>query len=218
MAPLQRYGTAVPVVNQRRPGGEAAEAGGEEAAAVERRLRRDARENHGRILAAAEAVFAEQGVGAPIGEVAARAGLGVGTLYRHFSSKEALFAAICEQRVEGLLAEAATAAAADAPGEALFSLLEHLGSLAEDKRDFLDALRAAGLDAEVQIQHAGEQLLAHLRRLVERAQAAGDVRSDLGAEELCGLIAATCTASEHVGRASRERMLAVVFDGLRPRP
>lgn len=91
-------------------------------------LRADARRNRQRILDAARAAFAEAGRAVPLDEIAARAGVGPGTVYRHFPTKEALFQAVVAERVGDLVAEAQRLAGANDPGAAFFAFLSRLGA------------------------------------------------------------------------------------------
>ena len=181
-------------------------------------MRADARRNRQQILAAAETVFAEEGAGVPVDEVARRAGVGVGTLYRHFPTKEALFAAIVVQHMERIRDEAIRLGDSDDPGAALFEFLALLAREGTSKRNLVDALSGAGInikdaaaDTKVELEEAGGRLLA-------RAQAAGAVRADVTLADLFGLVMGACTAGEG-GPApfdcSSARMIAVVCDGLR---
>jgi AcrR family transcriptional regulator len=182
-----------------------------------RPMRADAIKNRKRILAAAEETFAEQGISVPVDLVAERAGVGVGTLYRHFPTKEALFEAIVLTRIDGLIAAATTYAAAPDPGPALFSFLREFAREASMKRDLFEALGAAGIDIKSQCQDKFEQLEIGVQVLLQRAVASGAVRSDITTKEVIGLVVGTCMATEHPGIASGrcEQMLQIVCDGLR---
>ena len=109
-------------------------------------MRADAVKNRARILEAAEEIFATQGVSVPIDAVAERAGLGVGTLYRHFPTKEALFEAIVVARLEQLLETIRTQRDAPDPGPALFAFLGEFAGHASAKKDLFEALGSAGID------------------------------------------------------------------------
>ena len=181
-------------------------------------MRADARRNRLTILAAAEEVFAEQGAGVPVDEVARRAGVGVGTLYRHFPTKEALFAAIVVQHMERIRDEAIRLGASADPGSALFEFLALLAREGTSKRNLVDALSGAGInikdaaaDTKAELEEAGGRLLT-------RAQEAGQVRADVTLADLFGLVMGACSAGEG-GPApvdcSSARMIAIVCDGLR---
>jgi AcrR family transcriptional regulator len=185
-----------------------------------RALRADARKNRERLLVAAEEVFAEKGVSVPVDEVACRAGVGVGTLYRHFPTKEALIAAVLATRLEELCAESRAASLAPDPGAALFSFAERLGEEVAVKHDLADALAEAGIDVKAEMGDVSQEMKTNMETLIARAQAAGAVRDDVGADELLGLVVATCTTGKLHGLddAGRRRMIGVVFDGLRRKP
>ncbi|HTW10322.1 MAG TPA: helix-turn-helix domain-containing protein [Acidimicrobiales bacterium] len=187
-----------------------------EAAASARTLRADARRNIERVLAAAEELFADQGLSVPIDLIAERAGVGVGTVYRHFPTKAALFEAVVMARLDGLLARARQLAAAADPGEALFTFASELVELAASKKDITDELARAGIDSERVHSVAKEQLQAAFEVLLERAQAAGAVRGDVSSPDVTALLMGTCFAAEQ--RADAEcsrRLVAIVCDGLR---
>lgn len=182
----------------------------------ERPLRADAERNRRRVLEVAQSVFAAEGLAVPIDEIARRAGLGVGTLYRHFPTKEALFAAIVVTRMEEVIADARALLEADAPADAFFDFLARMVEGWGQKKDFVDALASAGIDLK-DIRRAKHELHRQLGSLLERAQAAGEVRKDVSIQEVLALIGATFAALERHGISAKgsERMLAVIFDGLR---
>jgi AcrR family transcriptional regulator len=111
-----------------------------------RPMRADAVKNRQRILAAAEEVFAAGGVAAPIDEVAERAGVGIGTLYRHFPNKEALFEAIVVTRLEELADAASAPSGTGDPTDDFFDFLLLFADRVSHKHDLIDALGAAGID------------------------------------------------------------------------
>src|SRR5580692_5476508 len=111
-----------------------------------RALRADAERNREHVLRVAQEVFAAEGLAVPIDEVARRAGLGIGTLYRHFPTKEALFLAIVVDRMERLVADAHALGRAADPGEAFFGFLARVVREGSAKKDFMDALSGAGPD------------------------------------------------------------------------
>jgi AcrR family transcriptional regulator len=180
-------------------------------------MRTDAVKNRQRILDAAEEVFATEGVTAPIDAVAERAGLGVGTLYRHFPNKEALFEAIVMDRITELVATAREFELAEDPGPALFSFLQEFSGQAASKRDLFEALGSAGIDLKARCSDLFEELMRSVAALLSRAVAVGAVRADVPANEIVGLIVGTCHAAGDSGvtEAGLGRMVAVVLDGLR---
>jgi AcrR family transcriptional regulator len=185
-----------------------------------RALRADARKKREAILVAAEEAFAEKGVSVPVDDVASRAGVGVGTLYRHFPTKEALIAAVVATRLEDLCAESRVARLAPDPGAALFAFAERMGAEVAVKHDLADALAEAGIDIKAEMADVMEEMRANVEALIARAQQAGAVRDDVAANELFGLVVATCTAAklQGLGDEGRRRMIAVVFDGLGRNP
>ena len=148
--------------------------------------RADARRNRAQILAAAEIVFAEEGLGVPVDEVARRAGVGVGTLYRHFPTKEALFEAVIVHHMERLRDEARTLADSDEPGEALFLFLGFLARDVAAKRNLFEALSGAGINVKDSAGEIKEELEAAAAHLLARAQQAGQVRPDVTVPDVVG--------------------------------
>jgi AcrR family transcriptional regulator len=183
-----------------------------------RPMRADALKNQGRILEAAEEVFALQGVSAPIDMVAERAGVGVGTVYRHFPTKEALFEAIVLSRLEELASAATAATQADDASEAFFSFLRLFARQVSKKHDLIDALGAAGIDIKSRCSDMVGELESGVQRMLERAEAVGAVRGGINTHEVIGLLVGVCQAAEQsaLDVASRERMMDVICDGLRP--
>jgi AcrR family transcriptional regulator len=184
-----------------------------------RPLRADAERNRLRVLEVAQEVFSTEGLAVPIDEIARRAGLGVGTLYRHFPTKEALFAAIVVSRMDDVIADARAQLEASDPGEAFFAFLVRLVEGWRQKKDFIDALTSAGVDLE-DLARAKQDLHRELGLLLARAQKTGAVRDDVSIQEIMALIAgAMGTLDRHgITAKGRERMLAIIFDGLRVQP
>jgi AcrR family transcriptional regulator len=187
-------------------------------AVVKRPLRADAERNRARVLEVAQEVFASEGLAVPIDEIARRAGLGVGTLYRHFPTKEALFAAIVVTRMEDVIADARAQHESDSPGDAFFEFLMRLVHGWRQKKDFIDALTSAGVDLE-DLARAKHDLHRELGKLLERAQNAGAVREDVSIREIMALITGAMGSLDRNGISAkgRDRMLAIIFDGLRAR-
>lgn len=187
------------------------------------RLRADARRNRAQILQAAEAVFASEGPEAPIDEVARRAGLGVGTLYRHFPTKETLLEAIVAQRVEGLASDARARSSAPDPGPALFAYLSRVFEQVLATKALAGALASAGLDIHDKRrspvwQRLWQDLMDATQKLLTRAQQAGQVRADVQLPDLMAMVSGISHAlaeGQAESGCSAQRMLAVVCDGLR---
>jgi len=180
-----------------------------------RPLRADAARNRARVLEVAYETFAQEGLSVPIDEIARRAGVGAGTVYRHFPTKEALFEAIATNRLQHLVDGAAAYLDAEDPGEAFFAYLAQL--IAEGKADqgLVDALAGIGFDVAAAIPDAEKRFLDNLEDLLTRAQRAGAVRADIGVKDVKALLVG-CQAmqrySDDPGTAART--LAVVRDGL----
>jgi len=185
-----------------------------------RPLRADAQRNREHLLATAREVFAADGLEVPIDEVARRAGLGVGTVYRHFPTKEALFEAIVVDQLERLLDEAA-ALQREEPERALVTFFERYLAAGAAKKDFIEALSrgAQGQQPPPDIRKAFKRIRDALEALLSRAQNAGAIRADVGVEELLALLHGVSAAgSRYAGPPEgRQRILAVVLDGLRRR-
>jgi AcrR family transcriptional regulator len=187
---------------------------------TERPMRADARRNRARVLDAAENVFTTVGIGAPMEDVARAARVGVGTIYRHFPTKELLVEAIVERRFDRLADEAEAQLAAPDPGTAFFDLFARMVAEASGKRAFAVELARAGRDPKAVTAGAGERLRAAFTALLERATAAGGVRPDVDTDQAVGLLAGMCLAAEHArwDADQRSRTLGVLFDGLRVHP
>jgi AcrR family transcriptional regulator len=182
-----------------------------------RALRADAERNRQHVLQVAQEVFAAEGLAVPIDEIARRAGLGVGTLYRHFPTKEALFEAIVVGRMEQLVHDAREGAKARDPGGALFRFLETMVETSAAKRDFLTALAGTGVKLQ-QVPAIKRRMVRAVAALLERAQLAGAVRKDVGAADVMTLVMGALGAADRhgAGPTARNRLLAVICDGLRP--
>jgi AcrR family transcriptional regulator len=182
-------------------------------------MRADALRNRKRILEAAEEIFAKEGLAVPVDAVAEAAGVGVGTLYRHFPTKEALFEAIVYSRLSDLV-EATRVGEDQDPGQAFFAFLDEMADQITLKHDLFDALAAAGVDVKSQCGELMNELELGIDALRERAVRAGAVRDDIGTQEVMGLVIGACLAAEHTGmeKLGCGQMLQVVYDGMRPRP
>jgi AcrR family transcriptional regulator len=175
----------------------------------EAKLRADARRNREKVLRAARETFAESGYDVPLDEIAARAGVGAGTVYRHFPSKEALFEAVTRARVEDLIADAQQRAAAAEPGPAFFGFLLRLADEAAAKRDLPQAIAVPG---PVQ-----DEMRSSLGLLLRNAQNAGAVRPGVTATDLVVLLKGMLVSlQQDPDPGLRDRIVAIITDGLRP--
>jgi AcrR family transcriptional regulator len=181
-------------------------------------LRADARRNRARILEAAETVFAAMGMSASTYEIARQARVGIGTVFRHFPTKEVLMEAILVGRMQRLAEEANLLSTASDPGEAFFTFFTYVVDLSETKNAFADALAEAGVDVQNATLQVGQELLKLVDTLLTRAQQAFAVRGDIGVAEVIALVVGTSRAAEHArwDRNILARTLKIVFDGLRP--
>lgn len=188
------------------------------AAEMPRPLRRDAERNRQRILTAAAEVFNDHGLEVSLDEVARHAGVGVGTVYRRFPSKEDLVEALFVERIDSVAALAEAAGEAGDPWSALVSFMEQVVEmLAAD----------AGLRQMLMFSTYGRDGVSYARRrnaplvgrLVERAQAAGQLRLDLEPTDIPFIIFTLTEGTQFARHVSPEiwrRYLNLVLDGLRP--
>ncbi|MFZ0250145.1 MAG: TetR/AcrR family transcriptional regulator [Acidimicrobiales bacterium] len=185
------------------------------AAAGVRPQRADALRNRARILEAAENVFAVEGIEVPVDLIAEKAGVGVGTLYRHFPTKEKLCEAVLLDRLTALTHDAQALADAGDPKEAFFGFLEHVVEQSAAKRDLIVAVMGAGVEFEEAAAPVKDGLREAVGVLLERAQDAGGVRPDATPTAVLSLISATCMATSHADAAPTCDLLTIVCDGLR---
>jgi len=181
-------------------------------------LRADARRNRARILEAAEKVLVERGTTASTEEIARAAGVGIGTLFRHFPTKEALIQGVFVARLRRLADDASRLAESSDPGKALTSFLRQAVAQGEVKNALAAMLTSAGVDLHEAAGEAQQEVRRALGMLLCGAQETGAVRRDLEVADLIGLLAGTSRAIEYAGSdvTARDRILAVILDGLRP--
>jgi AcrR family transcriptional regulator len=180
--------------------------------------RADAVRNRLRVLEAARAAFESEGITVSVEAIARRAGVGVGTVYRHFPTKEALFEAIVQTSLEAFVAEARRLADADDPGAALYGYLEQVFVHSETSMAIKDALSETDFTAEQRAAETFRELEIAVAHLLARAQAAGATRSDVTVDELFALLGGACRAAGTLrsGASSSNLMCSVICDGLRP--
>jgi AcrR family transcriptional regulator len=182
--------------------------------------RADAQRNHDKILAAAEEIFALDGVMVPIDIVAERAGVGIGTLYRHFPTKEALYEAIVVTRIDELIATA-DSYIADSTADsrvALDAFLREFARQASDKKDLFEALEQSGFDFKARFADRVDELLARIDVLRQRAVDAGAIRGDVDTQDIMNLVMGTCHAAGQSGTDGQavQRCVGIVIAGLQP--
>jgi AcrR family transcriptional regulator len=177
-----------------------------------RPLRADAERNRRRLLDAAEAVFSERGLDVGVAEIAARAGVGRGTLFRNFATKEDLIAAIVRDKMRDATERGRGLLEAPDPGDALFEMMNDMVGRQQRDRALFEAVAETFL-ANEEILKAYEELVGVLEQLVARAQETGAVRADVGALDLLFMIKGVCeaaTALQHVNPEIAERQLDLV--------
>ncbi len=185
-----------------------------------RPMRADAQRNYTRLLDAATAAFVSRGADdVSLEEIARRAGVGIGTLYRHFPTRQALLEAVYRDQVESLNARAEQLREAESPGDALADWMRALVRFSSTKRSMTSALLATlGTNSEL-LSSCAQVICGAAESLLARAQQAGVVRPDADARDLIRLVHAVNIATEKApdpGQA--DRMLALILDGLRPQP
>lgn len=181
-----------------------------------RPLRADAARNRRLLLAAAADEFAERGLDASVADIARRAGVGKGTVFRHFATKDDLLAAIVIDRMDALNAVGEGLLNAADPGAALLEFLT-VAAHQRQQRDLSFLQEAGELNAEV--VKVRVQMFHTVHRLVDRARAHGAVRDDVTGTDVILLMCAPNYVTGYVPDASPDlwrRYLAIIFDGLRP--
>jgi AcrR family transcriptional regulator len=185
----------------------------------QRPMRADARRNWDLLLAAANTAFATHGVNASLEDIARHAGVGIGTLYRHFPTRLALAEAVYQNQIETLCAGAERLLDAPSPTEALAEWLRALVVFGATKRGVAEFLKTAMQTEGSNLAWCKEALRAAGGALLARAQQSGEVRTDIQISDLLGLAHAISWAAEQTpDDADRsERMLALLMDALRCR-
>ena len=181
-------------------------------------LRADAERNRARLIEAATAIFCERGLEVGVGEIAERAGVGRGTLFRNFPTKEHLIVAVVVERMHESVHRGRAALDAPDAGEALWDLIEQ--SLGSKQTDWAlwEALDDAWL-ANDEIHAAHVEMMTMLEQLVQRAQAQGSVRDDVSAVDVMIMAKGVCEASrsfQHVDFDIAARQLDLVRAALTP--
>lgn len=182
-----------------------------------RAMRADARRNRERILVAARDAFGERGIETQMDDVAARAGVGVGTVYRHFPTKEALMGEMVRQKFEVILAGAREGLGQDGePFEVFANVVRRNLEVTAKDAAAQDALRRAGDEVWEQAAEVREEMQRVIQILIDRAQAAGTMRPDFSVLDMPMLMCGVSTSMAHGWEWQRH--LEFVLDGLRARP
>jgi len=181
----------------------------------DRPKRADARRNLDVVLQAAMTVFAKSGVDAPMRAIAAEAGVGVGTLYRHFPQRSDMIKAIIQREVDACVEAAATLSAAHTPEEALGLWVERLVDFVGTKRGLGPALHSGDPAYQSLPDYVEGQLTPALQGLLDTAAAAGAIRTGINARELLFACLRLAAPASDGDAAEARRMVALLIDGLR---
>lgn len=185
---------------------------------TDRPLRADARRNHERILESARKVFAEYGPGAQIDDVARHAGVGVGTVYRHFPTKDTLVAELVRQKFRLFADRAREALEDDAePFAVIEGLLRQNAAIAAEDVGIQYAIASAGAEAWMQAQAEQDELLELTEELLARARRTGAIRPDIEAMDIGMLMCGVCSTMAPKPGFDWRRHLDLAVDALRPR-
>jgi AcrR family transcriptional regulator len=197
----------------RKAAGQGDDAGRE--APKSRPVRADAQRNVDTLLQTALAVFATSGVDAPMREIAEKAGVGVGTIYRHFPQRSDLIAAVLRREIDACADAAPILAAEHQPGEALARWMQRYVDFIAAKRGLAAALHSGNPAFDTLPAYFEKRLRPALRTLLDAAAAAGEVRADVDADDLLRAVASLCIQAHDKGPAHPRRMVALLVDGLR---
>jgi AcrR family transcriptional regulator len=181
----------------------------------ERALRADARRNRERVLQAADELLALEGVDASIDDIARRAGVGVGTVYRNFPTKESLWEALLVTRMAVLVESARAAAEATDAGEAFVAFVRRASDEFVNSKALADAMVSSGVDCGAAKRDVSAHLLEAVHGLLDRAQSAGRVRPDVTVADITALMLSLGKADPSLMDArQRSRCVALVCDSL----
>jgi AcrR family transcriptional regulator len=180
-----------------------------------RRPRADAQRNIDSLLEAAKKVFGTSGVDAPAKEIADLAGVGVGTLYRHFPQRSDLVKAVFQREVDACADAAPALASAHRPGVALEKWLHRYTEFLATKRGLAAALHSGDPAFDALPGYFMQRLGPALGSLLDAAAAAGEIRADISTEDLLSAVSNLCLPVSDEGAAYSQRMVALLIDGLR---
>ena len=181
----------------------------------DRRVRADAQRNIDALLEAAKTMFGASGVDAPVRAIADKAGVGVGTVYRHFPQRADLIAAVFRREMDACADAAPILAAEHEPFEALANWMQRYAVFVATKRGLAKALHSGDLAFAPLPAHFDQRLRPALRTLLERAVAAGEVRADVDADDILSAVASLCMSARDDRPGHAPRMVALLVDGLR---
>ncbi|RKS07345.1 TetR family transcriptional regulator [Nocardiopsis sp. Huas11] len=183
----------------------------------DRPLRADARRNRERVLTVAQEVFAAEGLSVPVHEIARRAGVGTGTVSRHFPTKRSLFRAILLERLHSYVRRADELCDSDDPGGTFFSYFAFLVHEGGMDRGLSESLSGPGFDKHAIVSNSDYDVTGALGRLLVRAQDAGAVRADVTADDAMALLVACLSrpAEGDDGADARRRLVDIACQGMR---
>lgn len=181
----------------------------------DRRVRADAQRNIDALLQTAMAVFAASGVDAPVREIAEKAGVGIGTVYRHFPQRADLIGAVFRHEVDACADTASVLAIEHAPGEALARWMQRYVDFIAAKRGLAAALHSGNPAFDTLPAYFEKRLRPALQTLLEAAAATGEVRADVEPYDLLRAVALLCTPAQDGDPATARRMVGLLVDGLR---
>jgi AcrR family transcriptional regulator len=180
-------------------------------------LRADAARNRGALLAAATRAFAASGTEPSMRAIAREAGVGIATLYRHFPTRESLVDAVYRDQVDRLTHGAHDLLRQHSPAEAMRRWMDLFGDWLATKHGMIGTLLAMIEAGEIAHAQARDELLAAITAILDAGGAAGDLRTDISAEDIAASLIGTFTvAGRPEQRAQAERLLNLLMDGLRP--
>ena len=183
-----------------------------------RKPRADAERNRDKLLEAAKAAFAQSGIDVSLEDIARRAGLGTGTFYRHFPTREAIIAAVYQREVQQLADSATRLLATRAPADALQDWMRSFVDYIATKKIIAPALGAMPGGASALAAASGAKIAGALSALVTRGIGAGEIRADAEPDDLLrALIGFTYGNSAPEWQASAHRLIGIVMAGLRVR-
>ena len=183
-----------------------------------RRPRADAERNRARLLDAARAAFASGQASVSLDQVARDAGVGIGTLYRHFPTREALVEALYRKELDDLCASAPALLSAQSSEAALRAWLDRFADYVAAKREMADALRAVFASGAVTVSQARGRLTAAVQLILDAGIADGTLRGDVRAEDVVAMTVGMFTATSiDGGREQLERMFELLLDAVRQR-
>lgn len=183
-----------------------------------KRVRADAQRNEDAVLEAAKEIFAKSGVDAPVREISAKAGVGVGTLYRRFPKRSDLVAAVFRREVDACTAEADTLAANNTPGDALILWLRRYTAFLTTKRGLASALHSGDPAFDALPAYFRANFEPALETLLNAAVNAGEIRAGIAPFDLLRAIGNLSVAADADGADHTRRMVDLLIDGLRYRP